>query len=43
MSIESFIVADFVTVAGSNLFFWAVLVVGAGFVALAITPPPPLT
>lgn len=43
-TIEYFVVAAFVTVAGSNLiFFSAVPVVGAGFVALAITLPPLLT
>ncbi|MEL6774777.1 MAG: DMT family transporter [Pseudomonadota bacterium] len=41
---EYFVVSAFVTVAGSNLiFFSAVPVVGAGFVALAITLPPLLT
>lgn len=43
-TVEYFFVAAFVTVAGSNLiFFSAVPVVGAGFVALAITLPPLLT
>ncbi|MEM9765633.1 MAG: DMT family transporter, partial [Pseudomonadota bacterium] len=43
-TIEYFFVAAFVTVAGSNLiFFSAVPIVGAGFVALAITLPPLIT
>lgn len=43
-TLEYFVIAAFVTVAGSNLiFFSAVPVVGASFVALAITLPPLLT
>ena len=43
-TIEYFVVAAFVTVAASNpIFFSAVPVVGASFVALAIAVPPVLT